>query len=170
MTLAALAVGSMALLAAACGDVDDAGDAGGASASPTADAGERTIVAAPTADAGGRTSVPPPTPDAGDREIVPAPIDETKLIIRESAPPQYAVRVVSGLPNGCAQFNEAKITGREGFAIRIEVTNTMPSDPNVVCTAIYGTHEEIIELGTDFVSGTEYAVQVNDAELRFTAQ
>ena len=141
MALAALAAGAMAVLAAACGDVDDASDGGGAS----------------------------PSPDAG-RTIVPAPIDEMEMIVRESAPPQYAVRVVSGLPDGCAQFNEAKITGRTGTTIEVEVTNTVPSDPNVVCTAIYGTHEEIIELGSDFDSGTEYVVKVNDEELKFTAQ
>jgi len=141
MALVALAAGALALLAAACGDVDDASDGGVAS----------------------------PSPDAG-RKIVPAPIDELVMIVRESAPPQYAVRVVSGLPDGCAEFNEAKIAGRTGTTIEIEVTNTIPSDPSLICTAIYGTHEETIELGSDFDSGTEYVVKVNDEELKFTAQ
>lgn len=141
MALVVLAAGALALLAAACGDVDDASDGGGST----------------------------PAPDAG-RKIVPAPIDELEMIVRESAPPQYAVRVVSGLPNGCAEFNEAKIAGRTGTTIEIEVTNTIPSDPDLICTAIYGTHEEIIELGSDFDSGTDYVVKVNDEELKFTAQ
>ncbi len=105
-----------------------------------------------------------------DRRIEMAPIDELEMIIRESAPPQYAVRVVSGLPNGCSEFNATEIVSRSGATISIDVTNTMPSDPNVVCTAIYGTHEEIVELGSDLASGTEYTVGVNDKELKFTAQ
>lgn len=141
MALVVLAAGALALLAAACGDVDDASDGGSAS----------------------------PAPDAG-RKIVPAPIDELEMIVRESAPPQYAVRVVSGLPSGCAEFYEATLTGRTGTTIEIEVTNTIPSDPDLICTAIYGTHEEIIELGSDFDSGTDYVVKVNDEEMKFTAQ
>jgi hypothetical protein len=50
------------------------------------------------------------------------------------------------------------------------VTNTHPSDPDIACTAIYGMHESTVELGTDFASGGEYVVKVNDKELRFTAQ
>lgn len=149
MALVALAAGAMAVLAAACGDVDDASDGGGAS----------------------------PAPDA-ERTIVPAPIDDLEMIVRESAPPQYAVRVVSGLPDGCAEFNEATLTGRTereiegivGTTIEIEVTNTVPSGTDVICTAVYGTHEETIDLGSDFDSGTEYVVKVNDEELKFTAQ
>lgn len=109
-----------------------------------------------------------PTPIA--RDIVVAPIDELELIIRESFPPQYAVRILSGVPDGCTEFNEAKLTQRTGNTVEIEVTNTHPSDPTIACTAIYGTHESIVELGTDFASGAEYVVKVNDKELRFTAQ
>jgi hypothetical protein len=104
------------------------------------------------------------------REVVAAPIDDLELIIRESFPPQYAIRIVSGLPDGCTEFNEAKLAGRTGNVIQVEVTNTHPSDPNIACTAIYGSHESIVELGTDFTSGTDYVVKVNDKELRFTAQ
>ena len=35
---------------------------------------------------------------------VRAPIEDVEVIIRESFPPQYAVRVVSGLPSGCTTF------------------------------------------------------------------
>jgi len=112
---------------------------------------------------------PPATPTPGLRTVL-APIDELELIIRESFPPQYAVRIVSGIPSGCAQFKEAKLTGTSGTTFTIEVTNTEIDDPNAVCTAIYGTHESIIELGSDLTSGTEYTVKVNDKTLTFTAQ
>ncbi len=144
VALVALATGAMALLAAACGgDVDDASDSAGPTPGPTAN---------------------------DERTIVRASIDDLDLIVRESAPPQYAVRIVSGLPDGCAEFYKATLTGRTGTTIEIEVTNTVPSDQTLICTAIYGTHEEIIELGSDFDSGTDYVVKVNDEDLRFTAQ
>jgi hypothetical protein len=102
--------------------------------------------------------------------IVAAPIDKLELITRESNPPQYAVNVTSGLPDGCTKFHEARTTGRSGTTVTIAVTNTHPSDPMIACTAIYGTHEEVVELGTDFARGTAYVVWVNDKDLRFTAQ
>ena len=114
-------------------------------------------------DAGGNGTPPPPT---GDVTLVDAPIDELELIIRESFPPQYAVRIVSGLPNGCARFEDATLTA----PLEIRVRNSMPGDPNIACTAIYGTHEETVDIGSDFVSGQEYVVRVNDKDLRFTAQ
>ena len=131
---------ALALLAAACGDDSDADN-----------------------------GAPAPTRTPGLRTVL-APIDELELIIRESFPPQYAVRIVSGIPSGCAAFKEAKLLGRTGDTFEIEVTNTEIDDPNAVCTAIYGTHESIVELGSDLVSGTEYTVQVNDKSLTFTAQ
>ena len=112
--IGAIVAGSMALAVAGCGtDMNDASDNGGVTPGPTANAG---------------------------RMIVPAPIDELELIIRESAPPQYAVRVVSGLPDGCTEFYEATLASRTGTTIDIEVTNTIPSGTDVICTAIYGTH------------------------------
>jgi hypothetical protein len=129
-------------LLAACGDPDDGNDGDNGGISPT----------------------------PAEREVVVAPIDELELIIRESFPPQYAVRIVSGLPDGCTEFNESKLRQRTGNTIEIDVTNTHPADPNIACTAIYGMHESIVELGTDFTAGAEYIVKVNDKELRFTAQ
>jgi hypothetical protein len=101
--------------------------------------------------------------------LVAAPIDDLELLIRESFPPQYALRVVSGLPNGCHQFNGHKLA-RDGTRITISLTNRVPTDPGTACTQVYGQHEEVIELGTDFEPGTEYAVKVNDETLTFTAQ
>ncbi|MBI5285604.1 MAG: hypothetical protein HY874_10965 [Chloroflexi bacterium] len=109
------------------------------------------------------------TPD-GDRKVVLAPVDSLGLITSDSLPPQYSVRIGSGLPSGCARFNAARITGRTGSTIMIEVTNTVPSDENVACTAIYGTHEEVLRLDFPFKPGNEYVLRANEKELRFTAQ
>jgi hypothetical protein len=91
------------------------------------------------------------------------------MIVRDSAPTQYAVHVASGLPSGCAQFADATAS-RSGDDITITVRNTVPSDPQIACTQIYGTHEATVELGTDFVSGAHYVVHVNDRTVEFTAQ
>jgi hypothetical protein len=112
---------------------------------------------------------PGPSPTPG-RTTVDAPIDELELIIRESFPPQYAARVVSGIPSGCENFKEATLVSKDDNIFVIKVTNTRIDDPNAVCTAIYGTHESIIELGSDLVSGEEYTIKANDRSLTFTAQ
>lgn len=109
-----------------------------------------------------------PTPYA--TIVVEAPIESVDILIRESFPPQYAAVVVSGLPGGCARFDNASVTGRSGNEIAIRVSNTMPADPNMACTAIYGYHETTVELGTDFVSGEAYTVIANGVHKDFVAQ
>jgi hypothetical protein len=92
---------------------------------------------------------------------VPAPIDEAELITRESFPPQYAVRVVVGLLNGCHEFESAEAE-RSGTTIEIKATATTIDDPDAVCTQIYGMHEAQVELGSDFDEGVEYTVTAGD--------
>lgn len=112
-----------------------------------------------------------PTSATGkDRTSVTAPIESVDILVLESFPPQYMVHIVSGLPSGCARFEKAEVTGRDGNTVHIRVTNTMPSDPNVACTAIYGTHETNLNIGSDFMSGETYTVDVNGTIAEFTAQ
>ena len=114
---------------------------------------------------------PRPTPSPTYRtKIEPAPIDNLELIIRESFPPQYAVKITSGLPSGCHRFDKAEPDGWRGNTLVIRVTNIAPDDPGVACDALYRFVETVVELGSDFVPGQRYAVQVNDRRLDFTAQ
>lgn len=106
---------------------------------------------------------------AADRKFELAPIDGAEIVVRESAPPQYAVHITSGLPSGCAEFADATAS-RTGDEITIAVRNTLPADARIACTQIYGTHEATVELGSDFVRGTTYRVHVNDKTIKFTAQ
>lgn len=106
---------------------------------------------------------------APDRTFELAPIDGAEIVMRESAPPQYAVHITSGLPSGCAEFADATAS-RTGDAITITVRNTLPADARIACTQIYGTHETTVELGSDFVRGTTYRVRVNAKTIEFTAQ
>lgn len=103
-------------------------------------------------------------------KVVEAPIDGIDILVRESHPPQYAVLITSGLPSGCARFEAARIVSRTDTQITIRVTNFMPASDDVACTMIYGTQQTTIDLGSDFVSGREYTVLVNNESLTFTAQ
>jgi inhibitor of cysteine peptidase len=151
------AVVVLGVLIAACGD--DADD----------DAQERTATMAATSTAS--DSTPSATAStSGNRVVTDAPIDEVEILVLESFPVQYSARIVSGLPSGCAQFEAAEITGRTDSEVTIRVTNTVPADKTVACTAIYGTKETTVPLGTDFTSGKTYMVRVNDETATFTAQ
>lgn len=104
------------------------------------------------------------------RRIVDAPIESIDILVRESFSPGYTAHITSGLPSGCAKFNEAKVTGRTGDSITIAVTNTLPTATNIACTTIYGFHETNLDLGQDFVSGRTYTVKANDKSKTFVAQ
>jgi hypothetical protein len=102
-----------------------------------------------------------------------APIEAVEIQILKSQPPQYQVAVTSGLPGGCAAFENISFT-RSGARIDVTVMNSMPVE-NIPCTAIYGYHDSSVNLGSDFVAGTTYTVTVNGAGSRpmsttFTAE
>jgi hypothetical protein len=102
------------------------------------------------------------------RHTVAAPIDGLDVRVMESSPPQYMLRVLAGLPSGCAK-QDSHTVSRVGDTIRVTVLNSMPTgDPP--CTMIYGSYELNINLGTDFLSGSTYTVNVNDKATTFKAQ
>jgi hypothetical protein len=104
-------------------------------------------------------------PAAPGRQTIAAPIDQIDVVIRESAPPQVALKVRAGLPSGCAERDSHSLT-RSGDTFTVTVLNTMPTgDP--ICTMIYGTYDLTIELGSDFRIGGTYTVQVNDKTTTF---
>ncbi len=104
-------------------------------------------------------------PAASDRQTVAAPIDSIDVLIRESNPPHVTLKVIAGLPSGCAKQDSYR-TSRASDTITVTVLNSMPTgDP--VCTMIYGTYELSIDLGTDFRPGATYTVHVNDKTTTF---
>ncbi len=113
------------------------------------------------------TTAPLPTLPPGSTRVL-APIDSAEIIVRESFPPQYALHIRAGLPNGCAKPAGYDLK-RDGSTFRVAVYNSMPSG-NVACTQIYGTAELTIELGGDIISGQEYRVDVNSKALSFRAE
>lgn len=104
----------------------------------------------------------------GDRRRVLAPIEGAEVRVLESFPPRYVLHVRAGLPSGCARQDGYELS-RDQDTLRVRVYNTLPTG-DVACTLIYGTYELNISLGSDFQSGREYRVQVNDRVLTFRAQ
>lgn len=104
----------------------------------------------------------------GDRRRVLAPIDDAEVRVLESFPPQYVLHVRAGLPSGCAREDGYQVSSDQD-TVRVRVYNTLPTG-DVACTLIYGTYELNISLGSDFQSGREYRVEVNDRVLTFWAQ
>jgi hypothetical protein len=104
------------------------------------------------------------------RVRVLAPIESVEVVVAESDPPQYFVHIVSGLPSGCASFEEVEVD-RSGGDVAIAVWNLVPAPTEpVACTAVYGYQEHNVPLGADFTSGEVYRVVVNGVEEIFAAQ
>ncbi|MFC2042409.1 hypothetical protein ACFLTV_02825 [Chloroflexota bacterium] len=99
-----------------------------------------------------------------DVEIRLAPIDEVKVYIMKSNPPQIGVYIKGGLPDGCTTFHDLEIT-REGSNVNIKVTVQRPRGVN--CPAIYNNFEKDVNLGSDFIFGTTYTLNVNDYTTTF---
>ena len=109
------------------------------------------------------TAFTPPEPEFPDSFIGVSPIEKVEVVALESAPVQYELRVVSGLPKGggCSRFNGYEVRRSEPDKIDVSVTHHEVADPFVVCTADYPTLETSIPLGSDFEPGLEYTVRVN---------
>ena len=99
----------------------------------------------------------------------PAPIENVEVMIMESFPPLYSLRVVSGLPNGCLSYGGYTLS-REGNVTRVEMVNWRSGDSQIVCDQVYSTVVTTIPLGPGFESGETYTVLVNDKTQTFVAQ
>ncbi|MBM3945248.1 MAG: hypothetical protein FJ317_07170 [SAR202 cluster bacterium] len=131
----------VALLAAAC----TAAPAASPSPVPTQPSGEGTPQVNPS-----------PTPQPMEREEVAAPIESVDVVRLPGG--GYSLKIVSGLPSGCAAFKDAVLV-RDGDTLNVSVINTMPVGV-VACTMIYGYHETDIALD-GLTPGGKYTVAVN---------
>ena len=100
-------------------------------------------------------------------EIRPAPIHEVRVAIAESYPPQVMVYIKGGLSDGCTEFHDLK-TERSGNEVSITVTTRRSKE--AVCTQVYGYFEKNVNLGSDFVSGEAYTINVNDYTTSFVME
>ncbi len=99
-----------------------------------------------------------------DMEIKLAPIDDVKVYLMKSNPPQIGVYIKGGLSDGCTTFHDI-VTTREGSTVNIKVTVQHPW--GVFCPAIYTSFEKDVNLGTDFDFGTVYTLNVNNYSTTF---
>jgi hypothetical protein len=107
---------------------------------------------------------------ADGRRLVPAPIESAEIVVRESAPPEYSVRITSALPNGCAQFERIDVLPN-GTILELKVWNTLPADEKTACTMLYGTTSNTVSLGRKFEAGRTYDVRINgQSKVSFTPQ
>ena len=103
----------------------------------------------------------PSEPGPSEQEMVetPAPIESVEVVVSESTPRGYSLRIVSGLPSGCVEFKSYEVS-LEGNVVTVDVVNLKPLGP-VVCTAIYNRHEGEVPLDDRLASGETYTVIVN---------
>lgn len=104
---------------------------------------------------------------AEGRREVRAPIVSIALRVAESHPPQYFADVVSALPDGCTQLSRYAVR-REGSVVFVDVFNTVPADRSTMCTMIYGEKRTAVALGSDFLPGAHYTLDVNGTRRDFT--
>ena len=95
--------------------------------------------------------------------VAESPIETAEVAVLESAPHQYQLSVVSGMPTGssCSQFNGYEIRRSESKRIEVAITHHQVADLQVVCTADYPVVETYVPLGSEFEPGEEYTVVVN---------
>ena len=114
-----------------------------------------------------------PRASLGYTFVAESPIQSAEIEILESSPPQYQLRIVSGLPkgSGCSQSNGYELRRRESNEIEVVVTHHEVADPYVICTADFPIVETNVPLGSDFEQGEKYTVRVNsDTDTSFVAQ
>ena len=111
-------------------------------------------------------------PEGPKMVVKESPVEGVELLILESFPPQYRLKVLSALPLGssCSKFNGYDISRPFANTIHITVTHLEVAQTNVPCTRDRPVVETDISLGKDFKSGEEYTVRVNDHTETFTAQ
>ena len=130
------------------------------------------ILAAVACGSGGTASVPtspPPTetsikgaplPEEPTTTEVPAPIEDTTVVAPAAPGGEYVLNITSGLPSGCAKFNEYRVE-LDGNTFLVEVTNLMPAGEMIACAAIYGYHEGEVALESGLNTGETYTVSIN---------
>ena len=108
--------------------------------------------------------------EGGKKVVKESPVESVELIILESFPPQYRIKVVSTMSgSSCSQFNGYDISCPFSNTIHVKVTYLFPAG-EVMCTMDIAYAETDISLGSDFVFKEEYTVAVNGVTETFIAQ
>ena len=109
-------------------------------------------------------------PEGGKKVVKESSVVSVELVILESFPPQYRVKVLSTMSgSSCSQFNGYDVSRPYSSTIQVKVTYLLPAG-EVMCTRDIAYAETDIPLGSDFVSKEEYTVVVNGVTETFKAQ
>ncbi len=115
----------------------------------------------------GKTSTPAPTvtstPNPG-YDILPAPIHEVKVSFAMSYPPQVFVYIKGGLADTCSTFHDLTTDWQNNV---VNITVTVQRQKDAFCGQVYTFFEKNVNLGSGFVSGQTYTVNVNDQTTMF---
>jgi hypothetical protein len=117
-----------------------------------------------------------PLPDY-DTAVVDAPIDNVYITTDPDNPYLYIMYVTSGLPSGCAKFEDWSVDRVDDETFKLNVLNRVPAPYELVaCTEIYGINKFIAvigEAGKDLEVCEVYRVAYNqngeEKALRFQA-
>jgi hypothetical protein len=96
-----------------------------------------------------------------------APIHDIDIWADNSLPPQYFLYVVLGEPTTCSKFDSYNVTRAGNTTIIVEIFNLRSIGGP--CGEIYGYDEHTIPLGSDFIPGGNYMVEINDVTVNFVA-
>ena len=97
-----------------------------------------------------------------------APIHDVEIWADNSSPTQYFVDVVSGESYTCVHFDSYDVTHTSNTTIMVEIFNRECT--NEGCGEVYTEVKNTIPLGSDFVVGVTYTVEVNDVTETFVPQ
>ena len=96
----------------------------------------------------------------------PAPIEDVAIWADESLPPEYFLDVVSWEPTICDHFDSYNVTRADSTTIIVDIFNLRSG---TVCFDESSYVEHTIPLGSDFVPGVNYTVEVNGVVETFVA-
>ena len=96
-----------------------------------------------------------------------APIRDIDIWADNYSPPQYFLYFVAVQPDGCAHFDSYIMTRASNTTIIVEVFNL---SCGTGCPQMESYVELTIPLGSDFVPGGNYTVEVNNVIETFIAQ
>jgi hypothetical protein len=98
-------------------------------------------------------------------KINPAPIDDVKIAVTLSELKEIIVYIKGGLRDTCTMFSDLST---ERNCNTIKITANVQTTVGQICGYVYTSFEKYVNLGSDFIPGEVYAVEVNDNTTTFT--
>lgn len=116
-----------------------------------------------SSNGGGERTPSPWEPQPGDENLArgEAFVDQAEIVILESFPPQFRLKLTGTLPTPCHQLRVVVSEPDEQERIDVEVYSVV--DPDQVCIQVVEPFEANIPIGS-FTSG-EYTVLVNGKQV-----